>query len=59
MVYDVDSIKQRNAIANVIPAHGIALREGGTRLVDECPFTRTSTRASPSTQDSQLLLLRL
>ncbi len=38
MVYDVDSIKQRNAIADVISAHGVALRESGTHLVGHCPF---------------------
>jgi len=27
MVYDVDSIKQRNSIADVIAAHGVALCE--------------------------------
>ena len=27
MVYDLDSIKQRNSIADVIAAHGVALCE--------------------------------
>jgi DNA primase len=38
MVYDLDSIKQRNPIADVIAAHGVALRESGTHLVGHCPF---------------------
>ena len=38
MVYDVDSIKQRNPIADVIAAHGVALRESGAHLVGLCPF---------------------
>ena len=50
MVYDLDSIKQRNSIAEIIAAHGVALRESGSHLVGRCPFTRTSTRASPSTR---------
>lgn len=38
MVYDVDSIKQRNSIADVIAAYGVALRESGAHLVGHCPF---------------------
>jgi DNA primase len=38
MVYDVDGIKQRNAIADVVAAHGVVLRESGTHLVGLCPF---------------------
>ena len=38
MVYDIDSIKQRNSIAHVVAAHGVVLRESGTHLVGLCPF---------------------
>lgn len=38
MVYDLDGIKQRNQIADVIAAHGVALRESGNHLVGNCPF---------------------
>lgn len=38
MVYDLDTIKQRNPIADVIAAHGVALRESGTHFVGNCPF---------------------
>lgn len=38
MVYDVDSIKQRNSIAEVVAAHGVALRDSGAHLVGQCPF---------------------
>lgn len=33
MVYDVDSIKQWNPIADVVAQHGIALRDSGAHLV--------------------------
>jgi len=39
MVYDLDSIKQRNPIADVIAAHGIALRESGAHLLGRCPLS--------------------
>jgi DNA primase len=38
MAYDIDGIKQRNSIEDVISAHGVALRESGTHLVGRCPF---------------------
>ena len=38
MVYDIDGIKQRHPIRDVIAAHGVALRESGTHLVGHCPF---------------------
>jgi DNA primase len=38
MVYDVDSIKQRNPIEDVVAAHGIVLRDSGAHLVGRCPF---------------------
>jgi DNA primase len=38
MVYDVDSIKQHNPIADVAAARGVHLRESGTHLVGRCPF---------------------
>lgn len=38
MVYDVDSIKQRNSIADIVTAHGVTLRESGSHLVGNCPF---------------------
>ncbi len=38
MVYDVDSIKQRNPIEDVVAKHGVALRETGSHLVGLCPF---------------------
>jgi DNA primase len=37
MVYDIDSIKQRNPIRDVVTGHGVALRESGTHLVCPCP----------------------
>ncbi len=40
MVYDLDSIKQRNPIAEVIASHGVALRDSGSHLVGLCPFHR-------------------
>ncbi len=38
MAYDIDSIKQRNPIRDVIAAHGVALRDSGSHLVGHCPF---------------------
>lgn len=38
MAYDIDSIKQRNPIRDVIAAHGVVLRESGSHLVGRCPF---------------------
>jgi DNA primase len=38
MVYDVDSIKQRNSIADVVANHGVVLRDSGAHLVGLCPF---------------------
>jgi DNA primase len=38
MAYDIDGIKQRNPIADVITARGVALRESGAHLVGRCPF---------------------
>lgn len=38
MVYDVDSIKQQNPIADVVAKHGVELRETGSHLVGLCPF---------------------
>jgi DNA primase len=38
MVYDLDSIKQQNPIADVVAKHGVALRETGSHLVGRCPF---------------------
>lgn len=38
MVNGLDGIKQHNLIADVIAAHGVALRESGTHLVGPCPF---------------------
>ncbi|MEX1195476.1 MAG: CHC2 zinc finger domain-containing protein [Dehalococcoidia bacterium] len=38
MVYDVDSIKQRNSIADIVAKHGVVLRDSGAHLVGLCPF---------------------
>jgi DNA primase len=38
MVYDLDSIKQQNPIADIVAKHGVALRETGSHLVGLCPF---------------------
>jgi DNA primase len=38
MVYDLDSIKQQNSIADVVAKHGVALRESGGHLLGHCPF---------------------
>jgi DNA primase len=38
MAYDIDGIKQRNPIADVVEKHGIVLRESGAHLVGHCPF---------------------
>jgi len=38
MAIDVDRIKQRHAIAEVIASHGVPLRPVGSRLVGRCPF---------------------
>ncbi len=38
MVYDIDSIKQRNPIEEVVAGHGVALRRSGTHLMGPCPF---------------------
>ena len=54
MVYDIDSIKQRNSIADVITAHGVTLRESGTHLAGHCPFhedDHPSFTVYPQTRD--------
>jgi len=38
MVYDIDGIKQRNPIEEVVAGHGVALRRSGTHLMGLCPF---------------------
>lgn len=38
MVYDIDAIKQRNPIEEVVARHGVALRPSGTHLTGRCPF---------------------
>src|ERR1700694_6011373 len=38
MVYDIDSIKQRNTIENVVARHGVVLRGSGLLLVGQFPF---------------------
>jgi DNA primase len=38
MVYDIDSIKQRNPIEDVVAKHGVVLRDSGSHLVGLCPF---------------------
>jgi DNA primase len=38
MVYDIDAIKQRNPIEEVVARHGVALRGSGTHLTGRCPF---------------------
>jgi len=38
MVYDIDAIKRRNPIEEVVAGHGVALRPSGARLVGRCPF---------------------
>lgn len=38
MVYDIDGIKHRNPIEEVVARHGVALRRSGTHLVGLCPF---------------------
>ena len=38
MVYDIDGIKHRNPIEEVVAGHGVALRRSGTHLVGLCPF---------------------
>ena len=40
MVYDIDGIKQRNPIEDVVARHGVSLRPSGTHLVGRCPFHR-------------------
>ena len=38
MVYDIDGIKHRNPIEEVVAGHGVALRRSGTHLMGRCPF---------------------
>lgn len=38
MVYDIDAIKQRNPIEEVVARHGVELRQSGTHLTGRCPF---------------------
>ena len=38
MVYDIDGIKQRNPIEEVVAGHSVALRRSGTHLLGLCPF---------------------
>jgi DNA primase len=38
MVYDIDGIKQRNAIEEVLASHGVELRSSGSHLIGRCPF---------------------
>ncbi|RJQ07836.1 MAG: hypothetical protein C4558_08920 [Dehalococcoidia bacterium] len=38
MAIDVERIKRRHAIAEVVAAHGVPLRPVGSRLVARCPF---------------------
>ncbi|MDP2674618.1 MAG: CHC2 zinc finger domain-containing protein [Dehalococcoidia bacterium] len=38
MVYDIDGIKHRNPIEEVVAGHGVALRRSGTHLMGLCPF---------------------
>ncbi len=35
---DLERVKERHAIADVVAAHGVALRPSGTRFVGRCPF---------------------
>lgn len=38
MVYDIDTIKQRNPIEEVVARHGVQLRRSGLHLSGRCPF---------------------
>jgi DNA primase len=38
MVYDIDGIKHRNPIEEVVAGHGVALRRSGTHLMGLCLF---------------------
>ena len=38
MVYDIEGIKQRNPIEDVVASHGVALRPSGRHLLGRCPF---------------------
>lgn len=38
MVYDIDNIKRRNPIAEVVARHGVQLRRSGSHLSGRCPF---------------------
>jgi DNA primase len=38
MVYDIDGIKQRNPIEEVVASHGVELRPSGSHLTGRCPF---------------------
>jgi DNA primase len=38
MVYDIDGIKQRNPIEEVVARHGVELRQSGSHLTGRCPF---------------------
>ncbi len=38
MVYDIDGIKQRNPIEEVVASHGVELRSTGSHLIGRCPF---------------------
>ena len=40
MTVDVEQVKQRHAIADVVVAHGVQLRRSGGRLTGRCPFHR-------------------
>jgi DNA primase len=38
MVYDIDTIKRRNPIEEVVARHGVQLRRSGLHLSGRCPF---------------------
>ena len=38
MVYDIDGIKQRNPIEEVVAGHGVELRSSGSHMIGRCPF---------------------
>jgi len=38
MVYDIETIKRRNPIAEVVARHGVQLRRSGLHLSGRCPF---------------------
>lgn len=53
MSADVEQVKERHAIAEVIAAHGVHLRRVGTRLVGRCPIhhdERASLVVYPNTR---------